>query len=95
MKPVILAVDDESTILDMYEAILGDRCRIKVASSGHEALQCLHSGLRPDLILLDIMMPGMNGYEVCRHIRESLLYSHLNCHLSVRKITGRREIAGI
>ncbi|MGH2499395.1 MAG: adenylate/guanylate cyclase domain-containing protein [Candidatus Limnocylindria bacterium] len=66
----ILAVDDTPANLRVLEAILVPRgYAVITATSGQEALEKLR-GERPDLVLADIVMPGMNGYELCRRIRE-------------------------
>jgi len=67
-KPLILVVDDEETNIDILLGILGDDYDISVAMDGPSALESVEEGL-PDLILLDIMMPGMDGYEVCRKLK--------------------------
>lgn len=71
-KPLILIVDDApSNIQVLAETLRGDY-RIKVASSGQAALDIVgKEGGRPDLILLDVMMSGMDGYEVCRRLKEN------------------------
>lgn len=68
-QPVVLAVDDVPDNLDILVEVLGEDHQVKVASSGARALKILASGKLPDLILLDIMMPEMDGYEVCRRIK--------------------------
>ena len=65
----ILIVDDNPTNIAILEEILGDY-KLKSASSGQAALDLVNE-YHPDLILLDIMMPGMTGYEVCRRLREN------------------------
>ena len=70
MRHVILAVDDEPTNLKLMEALLAPRGYIvETALSGKEALDKITT-LRPDLVLLDIMMPEMDGYEVCKRIKD-------------------------
>jgi CheY-like chemotaxis protein len=69
-KPVILAVDDAPANLDVLIGLLGDRYRVKVATSGENALKLATAGNPPDLILLDILMPEMDGIEVCRALKE-------------------------
>lgn len=68
VKPMILCVDDEPTNLKFLMEILKDDYQVYLAPSGERALVFLKSR-RPDLILLDIEMPGMNGYEVIRQIK--------------------------
>ena len=68
-KAIVLAVDDVPDNLDILVATLGDQYSIKVASSGERALKILAAGKLPDLILLDVMMPEMDGFEVCRRIK--------------------------
>jgi adenylate cyclase len=68
--PLILVVDDLAPNVRLLEAVLSPKgFRVATASSGQEALDVL-SKQHPDLVLLDILMPGMDGYEVCRRIRE-------------------------
>lgn len=68
-KPVILIVDDNADNLTLMSGLLKDKYRVKVANSGNHALKIAQSETPPDLILLDIMMPEMNGYEVCRDLK--------------------------
>ncbi len=67
-KPLILIVDDTESNIDLLVAVLGEDYELSVATSGQEALEAV-SGALPDLILLDIMMPGMDGYDVCRRLK--------------------------
>ena len=64
----ILAVDDNAINIEILKEILQDEFELVCVSSGEEALAAA-SELHPDIILLDIMMPGLDGYEVCRRIR--------------------------
>ncbi|MDZ4064423.1 MAG: response regulator [Coriobacteriia bacterium] len=67
--PLIFSVDDDEDIRDLITAILeGGAYRVASAASGSEALAQLE-GLHPDLILLDAMMPDMDGYEVCDRLQ--------------------------
>ncbi len=67
--PKILIVDDEPIIRDTLENLLSaEELELYFAENGEQGLQMAQDVL-PDAILLDVMMPGMDGYEVCRHIR--------------------------
>jgi len=68
-RQTVLVVDDATENIDLLSGILGDDYRIRVATSGEKALKIVYSDEPPDLILLDIMMPGMSGYETCRRIK--------------------------
>lgn len=69
-KPLILLVDDMPANLHVLAASLRAGYRVKTATSGAAALELAAREDRPDLILLDLMMPGMSGIEVLRHLRE-------------------------
>ncbi|MEI7611358.1 MAG: two-component system response regulator [Betaproteobacteria bacterium] len=66
----VLVIDDSLGVIELLESILGVAYEVSFASNGVEGLE-LASRYPPDLILLDVMMPGMNGFEVCRHLKES------------------------
>jgi len=69
-KPFLLCVDDDPDILDQLKVFLGDQYNIITASSGGEALNALER-IKPDTILLDVMMPDMDGYQVCARLQEN------------------------
>ena len=69
-KKSILAVDDTPENLDIVKAILAPEYAVRVAINGETALKVAKSR-HPDLILLDVMMPGMDGFEVCRQLKEN------------------------
>jgi putative two-component system response regulator len=68
-KPTILVVDDAPDNLSLMSHLLSDDYKVKVANSGEKALKIARSDAPPGLILLDIMMPEMDGYEVCRQLK--------------------------
>lgn len=68
-KKVVLVVDDTSENIDVLTGILSSEYTVKAAVNGERALKIATSENRPDLILLDIMMPEMDGYEVCRRLK--------------------------
>ncbi len=67
----ILVVDDETSLVKLCQIVLENAgFEVRGAFNGQQALNLLHDEM-PDLILLDVMMPGMNGIEVCREIRNN------------------------
>ncbi len=68
-KQSILVVDDTPENIDLLSEILCDDYRIRVATSGEKALKIIYSDDPPELILLDIMMPGLSGLEICRRLK--------------------------
>ncbi len=84
----ILIVDDEKSYIDLLAGILSDNYSIVIAKSGEQALRRLRSENLPDLILLDIMMPGIDGYEVCRRLKDD----QKTRHIPILFITALSEI---
>lgn len=68
-KPTVLVVDDTPDNLSLVSGLLKDLYKVKVANSGERGLRIASADEAPDLILLDIMMPGMDGYAVCRQLK--------------------------
>ncbi|PHS37848.1 MAG: serine/threonine protein phosphatase [Sulfurovum sp.] len=66
----ILVVDDEPLNINILVELLKGKYKMMAAKSGLQALKAARSSNKPDLILLDIMMPDMDGYEVCRQLKE-------------------------
>jgi adenylate cyclase len=69
-KKLVLIVDDTPTNVAVVSGVLKDSFRTKVATNGEKALAIAAAPEKPDLILLDVMMPGMDGYEVCRRLKD-------------------------
>src|SRR2546428_4791583 len=71
MSRRVLIVDDEPNIVTSLEFLMrGDDYEVRVARNGEEALQLAES-FRPDIVVLDVMMPQRSGFEVCQKIREN------------------------
>ena len=68
-KANLLIVDDVATNIDILLEVLGEEYTVRVAVDGYGALDSVRK-VCPDLILLDIMMPGMDGFEVCRRLKD-------------------------
>lgn len=69
-RATILVVDDTPDNLQLVAGLFRDRFKVKIAHNGEKALAICQSDAPPDLILLDVMMPGMDGFEVARRLRE-------------------------
>jgi adenylate cyclase len=67
----VLVVDDTETNIDILLGVLGDDYEVSVATDGETALELVAES-PPDLILLDVMMPGIDGYEVCRRLKQDI-----------------------
>jgi len=68
-KKTVLLVDDSPDNLVLMNDLLKDLYKVKVANSGEKALRIATTGQPPDVVLLDVMMPEMDGYEVCRRLK--------------------------
>ena len=87
-KPVVLVVDDTPFNIDVLRGVLSSSYTLKVATNGEKALALANSYPQPDLVLLDVMMPGMDGYEVCRRLK---LHDHTR-NIPVVFVTSMSEV---
>ncbi len=71
-RPKILIVDDEPLNITIVAEILSNQYSLMVATNGEKALQIVSADPKPDLILLDIVMPGMSGFEVAKQLKENI-----------------------
>ncbi len=95
LKPVILVVDDTPDNLALMRDLLKDNYRVRVARDGEKALQIAASSSPPDLILLDIMMPGLDGYEVCRRLKSDPATSAIPVIFLTAKVEQEDERKGL
>lgn len=90
----LLIVDDNSDLTDFLKKALGEYFkRIIIAADGAEALQLIRSHT-PDIIVSDVMMPRMNGYELCKNIKEDITISHIPIILLTAKNDKHSEMSG-
>ncbi len=87
-QKLILIVDDTPLNLGVITGALKDSYKTKVATSGEKALALASADEKPDLILLDVMMPGMDGYEVCSRLKAD----PATCEIPVIFLTGQTEV---
>ena len=94
-KLTVLIVDDTPENIEVLAGALKDKYRIKAANSGKLALKIAQMMPAPDLILLDIMMPEMDGYEVCEALKSQPNTSHIPVIFVTAKISAEDEIRGL
>ncbi|PMO67519.1 two-component system response regulator [Vibrio breoganii] len=93
-RQTILIVDDTPANIDVLAGTFQDKYRIKVANSGKLAIKIAQMTPAPDIILLDIMMPEMDGYEVCSILKSQPNTEHIPIIFVTAKITAEDEIKG-
>ncbi len=94
-QQTILIVDDEPANIDLLVECLKDDYNVKAATRGERALRIARSGEPPDMILLDIMMPEIDGFEVCRQLKADLSTRHIPIIFITAKIGLDDEIKGL
>lgn len=87
-RPTVLVVDDTPENLLMMQALLKERYKVKGANNGERALKIARGDAPPDLILLDVMMPDVDGYAVCRALKADLA----TCDIPVIFLTAKANI---
>ena len=94
MLPLILLVDDEEEILDFLERILNDKYSILKSENAKDALEILNKEA-VQLIILDVMMPRMDGFELCKIIKSDFEHSHIPVILLTAKNTIQSKVEGL
>ncbi len=94
MKPTILLVDDNEEILDFLTLELQDRYKLLKARNGQEALQILDKE-SVQLIISDIMMPIVDGFELCKEVKANFNHSHMPFILLTARDTLQSKIMGL
>jgi putative two-component system response regulator len=94
-KATILAVDDTPDNLSLVSGLLKELYHVKVANSGERALAIAQSENPPDLILLDIMMPNLDGYEVCKRLKADSRTSSIPIIFLTAKVEVEDEAYGL
>ena len=88
-KNVLLLVDDDPENIEIVNSILGDEYEIRVAVNGVKALELANIEPTPRLILLDVIMPQMDGYDVCKHLKAG----RKTRDIPVIFLTGKTDVA--
>ncbi|MCX2477710.1 response regulator [Pedobacter sp. MC2016-15] len=93
-RPVVLLVDDSEEILDFIADDLQEKYVVLTARNGTEALEILSREI-VQLVVSDLMMPGMDGYELCERIKSGIEFSHIPVVLLTAKDTLQSKIRGL
>lgn len=93
-KPSILIAEDNAELSDLLKIFLSDNYRLIFAGNGLEALEKLQNHL-PDLVLTDIMMPLMDGMELCKHIKSDFITSHIPVLMLTALNSGDMMVKGL
>jgi DNA-binding response OmpR family regulator len=92
-KSKILAVDDNSINLAIIEELLGSQYNLNTVSTGINALKVAQE-FRPDLIILEIMLNDMDGYEICRQVRQNSSLMHTRIIIVSAKAMESERLEG-
>ncbi len=87
-KATILIVDDAPENIDVLTSILKNNYKVKAALNGRKAIEIASAEKKPDLILLDVLMPDIDGYDVCKQLKESAE----TAHIPIVFVTAKSEI---
>ena len=93
-NPVLLVVEDSSDLRKFINMILGDQYKVIEANDGEEGLDKSFD-LIPDVIISDIMMPGMNGFQLCHKLKNDSRTSHIPLILLTARATIQDKISGL
>lgn len=94
-RKTVLIVDDTPANVSLLNSILKDQYKTKIATNGEKALQLACLDTPPDIILLDIMMPGMDGYEVCERLKARQATADIPIVFLTAKVTVEDETRGL
>jgi DNA-binding response OmpR family regulator len=94
-RPRVLVVEDDEDLLRMLQRILGAVVEVSTATDGEHALQLLHAGAAPDLIITDWMMPRKDGLTLIREMKQDVRFKQIPVVILTAKTGPREVVAGI
>ena len=95
VKPKILVVEDDGELLTMIKGMLAPIGEVTLATDGQEALDLMEQGLRPDLILTDVMMPRVDGLTLAKTVKKHPEYSKIPLLMLTAKSGPLDMVTGI
>jgi signal transduction histidine kinase/DNA-binding response OmpR family regulator len=93
-RPTILVVDDDAEIVNYMRVLFSKDYRLITCLDADSALQWLRKE-EPNIVLSDVAMPGKDGYELCREIKQDIQLSHIPVILVTAKITSENQVEGL
>src|SRR3989344_7391292 len=94
MKKTVVIVEDEKSIAEAERLILEEEYTVHVAHDGEQGIKTI-SQVRPDIVILDWMLPKKNGIDVCKEIRDNKLLKHTRVVMVTAKNSDKDEIQGM
>ena len=94
MKPLVLVVDDDIQVAEYLRSLLSPNYKVETRFDADSALEWLNGSI-PALIISDVVMPGMDGYEFCRLVKHDLRFSHIPVILLTAKATPENQVEGL
>lgn len=91
---LILIVEDNTDLLNYLTELLGEHFRVSKTTNAKEALEQVHS-LFPDIIVSDVMMPGINGFQLCEQVKQDIRSSHIPVILLTALDTVKDQLSGL
>ena len=93
-KDIVLVVEDNTDVAEYIGSVLSDKYEVQYATNGAEGIERANK-LMPDLIVTDVMMPDVDGLELCRRIRESEMTNHIPLVIITARVTDEDRMQGI
>jgi CheY-like chemotaxis protein len=94
-RPLVLIAEDDQELLAMLGRLVSTFADVELATDGQQALEMVQAGLRPDLLLTDVMMPRMNGLTLVEQVKATQGLSRIPVIVLTAKSAPRDVIAGI
>ncbi len=94
MKKTIVIVEDEKSIAEAERLILEEEFFVHLAHDGEQAVSMINR-VKPDVVILDIILPKMNGIEICKNIRSNKDLAHTKVVMVTAKNTSNDEMKGL
>ena len=92
-KPLVAIIEDNTQVSSYLKGILSEDFRVITASNGTDGLDLIHAEM-PDIITTDVMMEGMDGYELCRRVKDNPILSHIPVVILTAKVAEEDKLAG-